>query len=143
MGGEGDITATHRLWQTDLPKECVGSGVVAEGKVYLVTQFGSVVCIDVASGKKISEKRLSGEASRSGSWSSIVMADGKLLIPNHAGETFLVAPSEELQVLAVNSIGDETTCASVALSDGCGAKRRPRSGADLRSARVVVQASLN
>jgi outer membrane protein assembly factor BamB len=119
LGGKGDVSATNRLWQTDLPKECVGSAVVKDGKDYLVTQFGSVVCLDVKSGKKLAEKRLSGEGSRSGSWSSIVLADGKMLIANHAGETFVVTPSEELEVLAVNSIGDETTCASVALADGC------------------------
>jgi outer membrane protein assembly factor BamB len=119
LGGKGDLTATNRLWQLDLPKECVGSGVIADGHVYLVTQFGSVVCIDLASGKKLSEKRLSGQGSRSGSWSSIVLADGKMLIPNHAGETFVIAPAPEFSILATNSIGDETTCSSPALSDGC------------------------
>ena len=119
LGGKGDVTATHHLWQTDLPKECVGSGVVREGKVYLVTQFGSLICLDLKTGKKLAEKRLSGEASRSGSWSSIVLADGKMLIADHAGEMFVVRPSADMEVLAVNSIGDETTCASIALSDGC------------------------
>ena len=43
----GNVTATHRLWQTRLPKECVGSPVITAGHAYLVTQFGSIVCLDL------------------------------------------------------------------------------------------------
>jgi outer membrane protein assembly factor BamB len=114
----GDVTATHRLWQTSLPKECVGSGVVAAGRVYLVTQFGSVVCLDLLTGQKRWEKRLPARATPAGSWSSIVVADGKLLIPNQSGEVFvLAADSPSFSLLAANSIGQETTCASLAVSN--------------------------
>jgi outer membrane protein assembly factor BamB len=47
-----------------------------------------------------------------------VLADGKLFIPNQAGEIFVLNPSPSLEMLATNSIGDETTCASPAISDG-------------------------
>jgi outer membrane protein assembly factor BamB len=118
LGGSGDVTATHRLWQIDLPKDCVGSGLVRSGRVYLVTQFGSLVCLDLSNGHKLWEKRLSGQGTTGGSWSSIVLADNKLLIPNHAGEVFVIAAEAEFKVLAVNWAGEETTCASPAISDG-------------------------
>lgn len=118
LGGSGDVAATHRLWQMDLPKDCVGSGVVLDRRVYLVTQFGSIVCLELAKGHKLWEKRLSGEGPLGGSWSSIVVADGKLWVPNHSGEVFVVSVSPEFRVQADNWAGDETTCASLALADG-------------------------
>jgi len=117
-GAAGDVTATHRLWQTDLRKECVGSPVIAGGNVYLVTQFGSAVCLDLTTGKKRWEKRLTGQGSLSGSWSSILLADGKLLAPNQAGEVFILKASPEFELLATNLAVEEPTCASLAISEG-------------------------
>jgi outer membrane protein assembly factor BamB len=114
----GDVTATHRLWQTSLPKECVGSGVVAGERVYLVTQFGSVMCLDLRTGQKRWEKRLPARSTPAGSWSSMVLGDGKLFIPNQSGEVFvLAADAPQFTLLAANSIGQETTCASPAFGD--------------------------
>jgi outer membrane protein assembly factor BamB len=118
LGGQGDVTSTNRLWQIDMPKDCVGSGVILAGRVYFVTQFGSLVCLDLSNGKKLWERRLSGQGSLGGSWSSIVLANGKLLIPNHSGEVFVIAVSPEFKLLANNWAGEETTCASPAISDG-------------------------
>jgi outer membrane protein assembly factor BamB len=118
LGGSGDITGTNRLWQTDLPKECVGSGIITAGHVFLVTQFGSVVCVDLTTGKKVWEKRLSGQGTLGGSWSSIVLLDDKLLIPNHSGEVFILAAAPRFEWLGINWAGEETTCASPAIADG-------------------------
>lgn len=118
LGGAGDVTATHRLWQTDFPKECVGSGVIAAGRVYLVTQFGSVLCLDLLSGHKAWEKRLPAQGALGGSWSSLVLADNKLLVPDHSGEVFILAAAPQYKLLATNWSGEESTCSSLALSDG-------------------------
>lgn len=118
LGGHDEVTATHRLWQADLPKDCVGSGVILDGRVYLVTQFGSILCLDLSNGHKLWEKRLSGQGPLGGSWSSIVAADGKLWVPNHSGEVFVLSVAPQFKVLADNWAGDETTCASLAISDG-------------------------
>ena len=119
LGGRGDVTGTHRLWQIDLPKECVGSGVIAHGRVYLPTQFGSIVCLDLPSGRKLWEKRLAGEGTLGGSWSSIVLAGDKLLIPNQSAEVFVLsAASPRFELLCVNRVTDEPCCASLAVSEG-------------------------
>jgi hypothetical protein len=114
----GNVTATHRLWQTRLPKECVGSPVITAGHAYVVTQFGSIVCLDLKDGNKLAEKRLTGQGALSGSWSSPVLAGGKLFVPNQSGEVFIVKPTPELEILGINPAGDEATCASPAISDG-------------------------
>ena len=116
--GAGDVTATKLLWKQNLPKVCVGSPVIAEGNAYLVTQYGTIVCIDMATGKKLAEKRLNGQGTQGGSWSSPVMIGGKIYVPNLSGEVFVIKPSPDIEVLATNSVGDETTCASLAFSQG-------------------------
>ena len=60
----GDVTETHRLWQADMPKDCVGSGVIAAGHVFLPTQFGSVACYDLKTGKRRWDKRSKAPATR-------------------------------------------------------------------------------
>ena len=114
----GDVTSTHRRWETKLPKECVGSPAIAGGHVYLVTTFGSIVCLDLATGKKLNEERLAGTGSLGGSWSSIVVAGDRLLVPNQSGEVFVFKAGPGLELLATNTAGDEITCASPAVADG-------------------------
>lgn len=115
----GDITATHRLWQTDLPKDCVGSPIIAAGRAWIVTQLGTVACLDLATGKKQWEKRLPAHGSLGGSWSSFVLAEGKLWVANQSGDVFVLKPGRDFQLLARNAIADENTCASLAVADGC------------------------
>jgi outer membrane protein assembly factor BamB len=114
----GDVTRSHRLWDTKLPKECVGSPVIVGGHVYLVTTFGSIVCLDLSTGRKVGERRLSGTGSRGGSWSSIVLAGDKLLVPNQSGEVFVLKAAPKLEILATNPAREEITCASPAVSNG-------------------------
>jgi len=114
----GDVTETHRLWQADMPKDCVGSGVIAAGHVFLPTQFGSVACYDLKSGKRAWDKRLEGTGDKNGTWSSIVLAGDRLYLPNHSGQTFVLRAAPKFEVLATNVVGEETTCASLAVSDG-------------------------
>lgn len=117
VGRQGDATAGKRLWQIDMPKDCVGSGVILDGRVYLVTQFGSVVCLDLSNGHKLWERRLAGQGSLGGTWSSIVVAEGKLWIPNHSGEVFVVSVAPDFEIVSDNWIGEETTCGSPAVSN--------------------------
>ena len=118
LGSAGDVTATNLLWKQNLPKVCVGSPVIADSKAYIVTQYGTILCMDMASGKKLAEKRLNGQGSQGGSWSSPVLIGGKIYVPNLSGEVFVIKPSPDLEVLATNSVGEETTCASLAFSQG-------------------------
>jgi outer membrane protein assembly factor BamB len=115
---QDNATVRHFLWQVDLPKECVGSGMAYNAQVFLMTQFGSLVCLDLSTGTKRWEKRLSGQGTVSGSWSSITRVGDKLLIPNHSSEVFVAAASNRFNLLDTNWIGQETCCASLAISDG-------------------------
>jgi outer membrane protein assembly factor BamB len=118
LGGSGDVTNTHKLWHRDLAKDFVGSGAIANGHVFLISQFGTLACLELTTGKKVWEKRLNAQGSLGGSWSSIVLAGDRMLVPNQSGEVFIIRASPDFEVLRTNWAGQETTCSSLAISDG-------------------------
>jgi outer membrane protein assembly factor BamB len=115
LGGSGDVTETHRLWEVNLKKECVGSGVVANGCVFLVAATGFIVCLDLKTGKKEWEERIPGDG---GSWSSLMLVDGRLMVANQSGEVFVLAASPKFELMHTNVIPTETTCSSLAIANG-------------------------
>ncbi|MDB5306257.1 MAG: hypothetical protein JWO38_459 [Gemmataceae bacterium] len=110
-GGTGDVTDTHRLWRVAKNPQRIGSGVIVEGYVYTVNEPG-VVCLELKTGKEVWDQPIPG-----GSWSSIVLVEGRLYVVGQQGETFVIAAKPELEVIARNPL-KETTRASVVPSDG-------------------------
>lgn len=116
-GGNGEISDTDRLWRIERAKSAIGSGVIYQGHIYNISQDGMAQCLDAKTGKVVWEERLKGPGTRSSSWSSVVLADGKLYIPNQSGDVFVLRASPTYEVLATNSVG-EATNASLAASNG-------------------------
>jgi outer membrane protein assembly factor BamB len=115
-GGNGDVTATHRLWHHETPKppQRVGSGVVVGNHVYILNEPGVAWCLDAHTGEKKWEERLG----RAKSWCSMVHAAGHLYISNKAGATYVLEPNPQaLKILAENEL-DEQIESSPAFSDG-------------------------
>jgi outer membrane protein assembly factor BamB len=73
--------------------------------------------MDLKSGSTIWEERLKGPGPRGSSWSSMLLADGKIFVPNQSGDVFVLRASPKFEVLATNSVG-EATNASLAASEG-------------------------
>lgn len=117
-GGQGDVTSTHRLWQTTRTKNRLGSGVIHEGHIYVLNTEGIAECLELKTGKKVWEERLRGQGAKSESWSSMVLAWDRIYIPNQSAETFVLKASPKFEVLAVNSLDGELTNATLAVSDG-------------------------
>jgi outer membrane protein assembly factor BamB len=115
LGGSGDVTATHRLWEVNLKKDCIGSGVVAAGCVFLVTETGFGICLDLQTGKELWQERL---PLGGGSWSSLVLVNGRLLVANQSGRVSVLAAAPKFEVLGTNVIPSETTCSSPAVANG-------------------------
>jgi outer membrane protein assembly factor BamB len=114
-GGDGDVTATHRLWQHEerrLNPQRVGSGVIVGGHLYILHDSGIAWCMEIETGKIAWEQRLAP------SWSSMCHVDGRLYVAAMNGTTFVVEPDPtECKVIAWNSLG-EMTRASLAFSNG-------------------------
>jgi outer membrane protein assembly factor BamB len=115
LGGQGDVTATHRLWvDTAKNPQRVGTGVLVNQHIYILNEPGIAWCLEADTGEILWKQRLgSGQ-----SWSSAVHAEGRLYLGNTGGSTFVLEPNpDKCQVLAENHL-NEPTRASPALSNG-------------------------
>jgi outer membrane protein assembly factor BamB len=119
-GGSGDVTATHCLWHFNpsANKACIGSPVIYRGHIYQVTIGGTVQCFDLQSGKVVWEQRLSGSGTRNASWASVLVAGGRIYVPNQNADVFVLQAGTNFIGLATNSIGGEKMNASLAVSNG-------------------------
>lgn len=116
-GGSGDVTDSHRIWRLDRIGGQIGSGVIHEGHVYMHNQEGIAVCLSLETGKTVWEERLRGAGSRGSTWSSMLLADGRIYLPNQSGDVFVLRASPQFELLATNSV-NQFTNASLAASDG-------------------------
>jgi CheY-like chemotaxis protein len=116
-GGSGDVTASQRLWGLPQTRGHTGSSVIWEGHLYSITDDGTAECLDLATGNTVWQQHLRGSSSRGSSWSSLVLAGGKLYVPNQSGDVFVLKASPTFELLATNSVKERTN-ASLAASDG-------------------------
>jgi len=116
-GGSGDVTESRRLWHLERIKSRIGTGVIYQGYLYSISQEGVAECFELKTGKTVWEERLKGPGTRRISWSSMLLADGRIYVPNQSGDVFVLRASPKFEALATNSVG-ETTNASLAASNG-------------------------
>jgi outer membrane protein assembly factor BamB len=113
-GGRGDVSESHVLWRGK-GRSTVPSPVYYDGRLYWA--FGSVHCIDAATGKEVYTKNFS-----TGSfYASPIAADGKIYFVSRTGSTFVVAAGPTFKEIAHNKFADDDsrTNASPIVSDGC------------------------
>ena len=111
------MTMTHQLWTRPKEKQRIGSGVLTGGHVYILNEDGVAQCIEARKGKVVWEERLNGPGKNGKSWSSMVVAGDKLYAINQSGDAFILRASPKFELLAVNSVGEETQ-SSMAFSGG-------------------------
>lgn len=116
-GGSGDVSESQRLWRQERFKSCIGSGVICDGHFYTIASDGMAGCYELKTGNKVWEERLKGPGAKGSSWSSMLLAEGRIYLPNQSGDVFVLRPSPKFEVLATNSV-DEATNGSLAASDG-------------------------
>ena len=112
------MTDARRLWRLERVKNRLGSSVIHDGHVYSINDNGIAECVALATGETVWEERLPAKGARASSWSSILLAHGHLYIPNQSGDVVVLRAAPRFEVVSVNSIGSETTNASLAASDG-------------------------
>lgn len=117
-GGNGDVTATHRLWQTPRTKNRLSSGVVYKGYIYVPNTPGIAECIELSTGKSVWDERLPSVGAKTEFWSSMVLAGDRIYVLNQSGDCVILRASPKYEVLGVNSIGGELTNGSLAVSNG-------------------------
>jgi len=109
VGGKGDMTATNRLW-TSRNGSYVATPVLHAGHLYFVDDRGQAFCLNAADGALVYRERIEGLGGGGGRpvYASPVLADGKLYVVSRYDGTFVLPASPEFQVLAQNSLGDDS-----------------------------------
>jgi outer membrane protein assembly factor BamB len=113
-GGNGDVTDKQRLWRSERVKAAIGSGVIHDEHIYMAGSDGVAVCLDLKTGEKVWEERLS--SGRGSTWSSMLLAGDKIYLPTQSGDVFVIRASPKFELLAANAVGEPTN-ASLAAAD--------------------------
>lgn len=111
LGGSGDVTASHRVWERKDTGTFVPTPVEHGGRVYLVRDRGEVECVDPKTGKTL----WTGALPKSGAsyYSSPSFADGKLYAAREDGIVFVARADGKFEVLAENNMGERVIASPV------------------------------
>ncbi|MEX0704399.1 MAG: PQQ-binding-like beta-propeller repeat protein [Planctomycetales bacterium] len=112
--GEGEIKKS-RAWQGKGGAR-VGSGVIADGYLYLLADGGVPKCFDMKTGEDLWQEQLDKRPGTT-AWGSMVHAGDKLYITDQRGTTIVLAASPKYQLLAQNELKEHVN-ASPAISNG-------------------------
>ena len=110
--GHGNVTDTHVAWRTTKACSYVPSPIAAGPYFLVVSDSGIGSCFDADTGERHWMERINQHAS-----ASLVSADGLVHFMADTGETTIVRPGTELDVVAENELGEECY-ASPAISRG-------------------------
>lgn len=110
-GGSGDVTQSHVLWTKEGLGADVPTPIAVDGKVYVCTDGGELACLDIQSGKEL--WRYEVEKNRNKFTPSPILADGRLYLTREDGTTFVLAPGDKLNVLAINEVKEFTVATPV------------------------------
>lgn len=105
LGGEGDVTDTHRLWNTDDFGVYVASPVAYEGTVYLLRHKGGLVAVDPETGKPHWEEVFPRAADAY--YASPVIAGGILYAAREDGVVFAARVGEKFELLSETAMGEQ------------------------------------
>jgi outer membrane protein assembly factor BamB len=118
-GGNGDVTGSQRVWREERAKKnrC-GSGVIKDGYIYLANMEGFVECVELKTGKQVWEERLPKQGSKGESWSSMLLVGDRIYAVNQSGDVIVLKADPKVEVVSINSIGNEMSNASLVPSEG-------------------------
>lgn len=117
LGKEGDLTGTDAvLWTHTRGISYTLSPVLHEGKLYVVTDSGQVSVFNVASGEPYYHQvRLPRPYNFK---ASPVGANGKLYLASEEGDVIVLKMGEKFEVIATNTLADQTFIASPVVAEG-------------------------
>ncbi len=115
-GGQGDVTDTHLVWKhhSRAPDHIV-SPLVVDDRMFVVKGGGISSCFRTSDGEPLwSQKRIDNVGEY---FASPVYGDGKIYVAGENGQVVVLDAGPELNVLAVNDLGD-SCLATPAISAG-------------------------
>ena len=109
--GKGDVTETHVVWQSEKGAVYVPSPICTDDYVYTTMTNGLVHCTEIATGNILWTENMGRQ------YSSPVLADGLVYMPNDEGVITVIKPGPKFEYISKNSIGEKMN-ASPAISNG-------------------------
>jgi len=116
LGGSGDVTATHRVWQRDDLGVFCCTPIEYKGRIFLLRHRGGVVCVDPATGKTIWENAF--PRASSSFFASPVIANGVLYAAREDGVVFAARVENEFELLSENAMGERIVASLVPAGNG-------------------------
>ncbi len=116
LGGKGDVTKTHVVWNKSDIGTDVPSPVASNGQVYVLRDKGEILCLNAKTGDTIWTGQT--EKNRLAFSASPVLAGGNLYVTREDGKTFVVGTGKEFNVIAGNDLDGEFVAATPVFADG-------------------------
>ncbi|MHC4997240.1 MAG: outer membrane protein assembly factor BamB family protein, partial [Planctomycetota bacterium] len=115
LGGQGDITTSHRVWRQDSVLQSIGTGVYVDGYLYIPTaSSGTMLCLDPRTGEEMWKARDKGGVH----WGSITAVGKTLYVTAQSGSTLVFkATPDGFEEIAVNQLGEKSN-STPAVSNG-------------------------
>ncbi len=115
LGGQGDVTATHRVWKRDDVGTFVPTPVAYHGKVYVIGDKGRITCLDPETGRTVWTDAFPKH--RSKFYGSPLIAAGKLYAPREDGVVLVADVTDGFKLLAENAMGEPIIASPIPVSN--------------------------
>lgn len=100
--GAGDISQDNILWTKRITPFPLATPVIVDGLIYTVDRSRNMWCFDANTGEEVWTHRLRSEIN-----SSPVFANGNIYFNTTRGETIVIEPGREFNILAENKLDGE------------------------------------
>ena len=110
VDGSGDVTGSHIEWRLNRGAPLTPSPILVGNKLYVVSDFGIVTCVNALTGELHWQERVGGNHS-----ASPIFANEHIYFQNEEGITTVIKPGAEFQVLARNQLEDSMLASMAAV----------------------------
>lgn len=100
-GGHGDVTDTHVVWKFAKSVPTRSSPILANGRLFMISDNGMISCVDAKSGQLIWQHKTKGAFS-----ASPICAEGRIYFFGEDGEIPVIAATDTYQLLSENHLDD-------------------------------------
>lgn len=116
LGGSGDVTQTHRLWESSGFGADVPAPVAVDGKAYVLADKGELLCLDVETGEQVWKSKLPKGSGKF--FGSPTLAGDTMFLLRESGQAIVGKISDAgFDVLSINDMGERLASSPVAVAD--------------------------
>ncbi len=101
LGGKGDVSETHIVWEQKKIVPMLASPVLANGLLFIVKENGMAACIEPKSGEIVWQKSIGRSFS-----ASPVVAEGRVYFLSEQGETTIIEAGREYKEVGKSTLKD-------------------------------------